>query len=812
MPTFSDITTVPAQQYYDDPEYLTGSAAKWASLLGFKKTGQRNTWGKIAGTFNPLFGIASNKVVDKIAADSGAGTAQENVKDVFQGDLLKAKVGLQAGLVAAGAMAGSPQAGMAASGLVDKAIPTTPNGGGTQTATGAIGANGQPATQNMTKTDPTTGQPMQGGGGFDYMSTIENGIPVVSSIIDGIVNRRRYGANMANDSKTNFFYRYKKGGKAKCEDGGKIGLYSEEDDTEDVNMVDKKTGQKVGEMRYGERIFSQKDTIVIEELADKGMFSALGEFTAMVIKEQDHESDPADEAEDKKEEGMSEANDNKEDMAEMEMMYGGKTKRRKFSFATGGLFTDPTIPPRKSGIKKVMQGYNPSQELYSTLGYTAFVDEVNKLTVDEKAQALNAYLPKVKTAQERQLLMSALNDKDPYLDLAGEYVYGPVHDAIYGYIKSKKGTPAANQPTGTPNQQQGTNPVTGLPYVVLGSGVPDGTSTTETTADIFSNMDSIDTGMQTKKRKPSVSDILGYGSDALGAITGLTGANQELPEWQLPSDWRMNYNELRQMRNQGLTEEEKSYAADMTDTTYAADVANIANITAAGGNAGQVLANTRGAATSRYRNNQQTLSADVQQRRQNRALFSDTLRQDISYDRQIFEDEYTQAANSINTYATLAEQSLQNMADRADYNKMYGEGSAYDQLMQLQVENAGLQNQRLRRSLTTKGVNPIQSDAISKPVTDNALLTDENGFMPPTATDNTFMGQSVELTPTPVQETTTTETTPANSEIPTIKMTDGVLDLSDQSSFSKAFAEAKKQLGEGELFVYKGKKYTVKTK
>lgn len=88
-------------------------------------------------------------------------------------------------------------------------------------------------------------------------------------------------------------------------------LYDEDDTREDIDMYDKATGEKVGEMRYNERIFSQRDNVAMEVLKDYELYDALGRLTAAAMDK--HEE---------KEEEMEE---------EFEAMMGGMKR-----YANGG--------------------------------------------------------------------------------------------------------------------------------------------------------------------------------------------------------------------------------------------------------------------------------------------------------------------------------------------------------------------------------------------------------------------------------------------------------------------------------------------
>lgn len=146
-------------------------------------------------------------------------------------------------------------------------------------------------------------------------------------------------------------------------------IYSEDDDTEDLHMIDKRTGEKVGEMRYEERIFSQIDSMVMEKLAAMDMVRALGEYTKLAIQKHEMMEDCA--------EDMAEGEDmGEEDDTEEDKMGGrvGRMMRRGgiFRFAEGGILGGDPKKKRQTALDKARALFEDSNT-----GDVSYQEDIN---------------------------------------------------------------------------------------------------------------------------------------------------------------------------------------------------------------------------------------------------------------------------------------------------------------------------------------------------------------------------------------------------------------------------------------------------
>lgn len=218
MATFTE--TLPSSQFFGAPDYVTDRRHKIAlSLLGYNATGQQNTWGKISSWLMPGHAVVANRAAKKIAKQTGARDTTENINDDFDNRVAKAMTMFNVAKIAGGAATGNPQ-------LIQSGIQ----------------------------------------GGAQSIGTLMNA---------------GSGANMADDAETIY---YKKGGKIRKGKGGSCkkyemgGLLMENDAGEDIAMIDKRSGKKVGEVSYGERIFDKGANQKMLSLFKKGDKRGLGEY------------------------------------------------------------------------------------------------------------------------------------------------------------------------------------------------------------------------------------------------------------------------------------------------------------------------------------------------------------------------------------------------------------------------------------------------------------------------------------------------------------------------------------------------------
>ena len=108
MATFS--LSRPQSMYATEPQYATGSEKARLAFLGYKSSGEQNTFGKIMSWQGGL-GIAQNAMARNYAEKIGATDAWENIKEDTDNRLKKQGVIAGAALMAAGGIAAAPALG-----------------------------------------------------------------------------------------------------------------------------------------------------------------------------------------------------------------------------------------------------------------------------------------------------------------------------------------------------------------------------------------------------------------------------------------------------------------------------------------------------------------------------------------------------------------------------------------------------------------------------------------------------------------------------------------------------------------------------
>lgn len=219
MALFSE--NIPQSQFWVPPKYATGMQKFWMRILGYNAAGEKTGWGKALDNLSPFGGAGRNRIVNRIADNSNATTASENVDDGLQESLgiMKRNFGIIKGV--AGAVTGNP-------------------------------------------------------------AMIKGGI---TDVVQGTAAQvAAPGVNTDDDKNKSYYMSYFKGGAVATIGKRPVKIYMAGDHTEDIEMIDKSTGNKVGEMRYGERIFDQKANGIIERKAVKavktGKYDELGKFVA----------------------------------------------------------------------------------------------------------------------------------------------------------------------------------------------------------------------------------------------------------------------------------------------------------------------------------------------------------------------------------------------------------------------------------------------------------------------------------------------------------------------------------------------------
>lgn len=203
-------------------------------------------------------------------------------------------------------------------------------------------------------------------------------------------------------------------------------------------------------------------------------------------------------------------------------------------------------------------------------------------------------------------------------------------------------------------------------------------------------------------------NALGYGFDAAKLGIGMAGASQALPEYTLPPEWNDYVDQSQQYSKQGLTPQQRAILNAQNASQYAAVSRDIVN--ASGGNAGVVLGNLNRANADLYNSNANIALQDKLLQRENFNQYGNVLAKDVAMNKDIFDMEYNYALANKEAGAQLANDALYNIESRADFSKMYGEGSAYD-TYQKQLTAQGLSNEEIGRRMAAFAADPANWSA-----------------------------------------------------------------------------------------------------
>lgn len=203
-----------------------------------------------------------------------------------------------------------------------------------------------------------------------------------------------------------------------------------------------------------------------------------------------------------------------------------------------------------------------------------------------------------------------------------------------------------------------------------------------------------------------IGEYASYLPDVFKFALGMKGANEKLPEFEVPSQFTDYENRMRELSYQGLTDAELATGRRDLERSYAYDVNSIKDL--AGGRPGVALANL-GRAASSYQGGLNALNvADAQMQRNNLLNYGGVVNARVGLEQNAFNLKYQNAMQNKMAGAQLAADALSNIQSRSDYNKAYGEGSIYDQYQKSLLEGQNYQNEILKYQLE----NPLDINSI----------------------------------------------------------------------------------------------------
>ena len=109
MALFTKNSELSKQKEYVTPKYATGASKIGLQLMGYNKKGEKNTFGKITGTFSPITAMAQREIAKKIAGDGDTGAIiKGSDKEFYSQKIDQLKVTAKiAAMVASGGSSGA---------------------------------------------------------------------------------------------------------------------------------------------------------------------------------------------------------------------------------------------------------------------------------------------------------------------------------------------------------------------------------------------------------------------------------------------------------------------------------------------------------------------------------------------------------------------------------------------------------------------------------------------------------------------------------------------------------------------------------
>lgn len=544
------------------------------------------------------------------------------------------------------------------------------------------------------------------------------------------------------------FKQLKKGGMMTKEN---MKMYSDKDKSEDILMFDKSTGDLMGEMRYGERIFDQKASKFMEELFKKGDSKKLGDF---VLKEMGTHSDLQKFADGgpvkptkKKAEEMGAAIDRFFGLGSGNSIFGdfqrafpGGVKQPVFQYDLNS-----TLPTRNSSVLPAGPGatYPWLVDLFSNRqgqtqipGSSVIRNSGGNSKTNPTPSGTLAKSNEVKDIQSiingwiksnAEFTRDANGNRILNPNFRNGKLYGPDGKAVdLGLIKEDgilgKDTADAialfNQnPSGRKinysidgNKVKFDNVEQGNFLGDISPLNPRGQMSSNFPARQQSVLDQIgassanssgvseDSGFNFRNFLSNNPTLTGNAFDLVRAeIAANQARNTEIPEYTLPSEYGELARELSSRRNVGYTPGQVGSFNDMQQQNRISGLAAIRGTVGQGGSSGAVLGaignldrNARAAAVD-FANN------DEQVRQQNFSRWGNFVTNDQQRDYyQDFVPRYEQAVSNRNAYNAAAAASIQNIAQRNQVNQTYGPNSVYARYLQASSDrenrNRGMMN------------------------------------------------------------------------------------------------------------------------
>ena len=178
------------------------------------------------------------------------------------------------------------------------------------------------------------------------------------------------------------------------------------------------------------------------------------------------------------------------------------------------------------------------------------------------------------------------------------------------------------------------------------------------------------------------------GTDQVLQMTGMYAAYKSaiepVPEQKKSQQWKDYMSVMKQRAQSGIAPESKTLLQRQAERTYASDVSNIGRMATSGQAALGALGQ---AARRKYAADMQMGAQDADLREQHFGEYAKAVGVDENLTQEMWErNEYNEAARKRDLKSGLIGQAVSNIRDDIMFNKQYGDGSQYAQLMQATLD------------------------------------------------------------------------------------------------------------------------------
>jgi hypothetical protein len=507
------------------------------------------------------------------------------------------------------------------------------------------------------------------------ISAITQGAKVGMSGASGATN----DVNLSDDWSTSF-HPMAKGGQANWWEGA-----------EDLAMIDKETGEHVGDISYGERVMSKKDNRKMKELKAKGNHAALGKFVAKAM-------------------------DNQPDFSEGDgkMKKGGELTPRKAKeiLAAGKVYGRDLTDKQRKFFERVASGNVPE--------YAGGGPIIKPVLVDDPADPrLQRYTDSMYLYNRSRLLDKYFANNPVDSGLLGSNYANPVQALSDKAPFERLGWPAPAEVKNVPligSDDRINFPLYKRPTqpVMLKPGLNKGGEINK----YANGAEVIDMGGGRSFNNPT--DVLKDIGNGMGGsdqifnvaqfLIGMAGTKGNLPEFDKPDEWSKYLLDLRREATQGYSGAEEGNFRRDNERALGTGL-NFARETS-GGNGAFAIGDASRFAGDYMDRALKFAGANAEMKRRSQERYGNALLQDVSMDKDAFNLKYEEDLRKKSGAGDLANTGLQSIINQADFHKNFGPGSMNEQYLQSLIDV----NKKLGNMDTTawlKGLTPTPTAPVA---------------------------------------------------------------------------------------------------